>query len=252
MICIIVCFNLALPLAGQMQQITYWLDFLNSSLSLPPPLSIPKWKIILVGVRSDEQQDFSLTQNSNLITTWKNIWPQLPISSTLFTTSSLKSAESVTNLFQFVEKECGQIFDHHATQIPSKYQKVLSKLQDIAKENDLIHWKDFHNKLEPELQMGEAEFKTMLQYIKAIGRIVLLLTGFVFTDPTIAPKIAAKFVSPKEVRLALLKQETAKVQILDETDIGCLLDIDTTKNNRYISNVSFLYSFLFYFYNNTI
>jgi hypothetical protein len=52
----------------------------------------------------------------------------------------------------------------------------------------------------------------------------------VFTDPTLAPAIAAKFVSPINVRLALLKKETEKVEILDSTDVGCLLDID---NKRY-------------------
>jgi len=81
--------------------------------------------------------------------------------------------------------------------------------------------------------VNETSFKIMLQYTQAIGKIVWLPNGMIFTDPTIAPKIAAKFVSPKQVRLSLLKQETEKVQILDETEVGCLLDIDTSDNERW-------------------
>jgi hypothetical protein len=107
----------------------------------------------------------------------------------------------------------------------------------------LLHWEDLHTKLGKEFNMDEASFKCMLKYIQSIGRIVWLPTGWVFTDPTLAPKIAAKFVSPREVRLALLKQDTDKVQILDSTEVGCLLDIDTSDNDKYdfVIHVQFVY-----------
>jgi hypothetical protein len=229
---VLICFNLGQSLDEQILQITYWLNYLNSSLILSPLSSIPKWNVILVGVRADEQQDFSLTQDPLLISAWKKKWSKIPIVSKVFAVSSLKSPESVQHLLQFVEEECSHIFDNHTAQIPTSYQHFLSKLQDISKQYPIIHWKDLHSNFGSEIKGGEAGFKTMLQYIKSIGRIVWLPTGFVFTDPTIAPKIAAKFVSPKGVRLALLKKETDKVQILDETEIGCLLDIDTSDNER--------------------
>lgn len=235
---ILVCFNLGLPADEQTQQISLWLDFLNSSLPLPPlPVSgkVPKWNITLVGVHSDEQQDFSITGNSQMISSWRRRWPRLPICSSLFTVSSLTSVESVQELLSFVESECGRIMDTHATQIPSSYKQFISTLQDFSKDQSLIHWEVLFNQFGPQIKMAKQAFKTMLLYLDAIGRVVWLPTGYVFTDPTIAPKIAAKFISPRDVRLALLKKATANVQILDQTEIGSLLDIDTSDNELYVS-----------------
>jgi hypothetical protein len=235
----LVCFNLSTSAGEQIRQISFWLDFLNSSLS-PPPLcstSVPKWNIILVGVRADEQQDFSLTQNPHIITSWKKKWSRLPIAPILFTVSSLKSIQSIQSLLAFVTEACGQILDKHTTQIPTSYHSFMLHLQHLSKESPLLHWSDLHTKLQKnfgaEFKMDEAAFKCMLQYIQSIGRIVWLPTGWVFTDATLAPRIAAKFVSPRDVRLALLKQDTEKVQILDGTEVGCLLDIDTSDNKKY-------------------
>src|SRR5271170_3558586 len=97
----LICFNLGIPLEKQMLQIKFWLDYLNSSLTLSPLSSVPKWNVILVGVRADEQQDLSLTQDSLLICTWKKKWPKIPIASKVFAVSSLKSPESVQSLLQF-------------------------------------------------------------------------------------------------------------------------------------------------------
>jgi hypothetical protein len=151
----------------------------------------------------------------------------------LFTVSSLKSIQSVQCLLTFVTEQCDQIFNKHTTQIPTSYHSFLLQLQHHSKESPLMHWGDLHTTLGKEFKMDKVAFKCMLKYIQSIGRIVWLPTGWVFTDPTLAPKIAAKFVSPREVRLALLKQDTDKVQILDSTEVGCLLDIDTSDNDRY-------------------
>ena len=232
----IVCFNLGEPVLEQTRQISFWLDFFTSSLSIPllKAGSIPKWIIILVGLRSDEQTEFSLTQNpQRMITSWQKKYPRLPISSTLFSVSSLKSPQSVESLIKFVDNECCHIFDEHAVQIPSTYHQFILKLKDLSKQHPLEHWSEIHKKLGDETKQDSSSFKLMLQYFHSIGKIVLLPTGFVFTDPTLAPQIAAKFISPKEVRLRLLKQETDKVEILDGTDVGCLLEIDTSDNNRY-------------------
>jgi hypothetical protein len=235
MIVIIVCFSLGVPVADQLKQIKYWLDFLNSSLSLPPLSSSPKWIIILVGVRADEQRDSSITQNPNIIENWKARWSQLPIYSKIFSVSSLKSTESVQTLLQCVEAECGRIFDKHTTQIPSSYQAFLLKLKDMAKTTPLISWNELFDKFKSEVNMTEMSFKTMLQYIHSIGRIVWLPNGTIFTDSTIAPKIAAKFISPKEVSLAVLREEKEDVQILNESEVGYLLNINSSDNIRYLS-----------------
>ena len=59
---------------------------------------------------------------------------------------------------------------------------------------------------------------------------MLLEGGRVFTNPTLAPSIAAKFVSPEEVRARLLRKDG--VQILTEKDIGSVLRIDTGKQEK--------------------
>jgi hypothetical protein len=48
----------------------------------------------------------------------------------------------------------------------------------------------------------------------------------VCTSPTLVPTIAAKFISPEDVQMGLLKEATDTVQILDKTEVGCLLCID--------------------------
>ena len=55
----LVCYDLAQPMNEQIKQVNYWLNFLNSSLDLPPP-PVPedsKWNIMIIGTRSDMQQD---------------------------------------------------------------------------------------------------------------------------------------------------------------------------------------------------
>src|SRR3978361_242040 len=81
--------------------------------------------------------------------------------------------------------------------------------------------------------MDPQSFKCMIHYLHAIGRIVLIeKSGLIFTNPTLAPKIAAKFVSPEEVRFRLLKGEDENVQLLTEEDIGCLININVGDNKR--------------------
>ena len=138
MTAMLICFNLGTPLEVQMLQITFWLNYLSSSLTLPPLSCAPKWSVILVGVRADEQQDFSLTQHTHLVSTWKQKWPKIPIASKIFAVSSIKSPESVQTLLQFIEGECNHIFNKHTNQIPTSYQHFISKLQDISKQHHTI------------------------------------------------------------------------------------------------------------------
>jgi hypothetical protein len=233
---ILLCFNLGSPLSEQTRQLSFWLDFLNSSLSLPalpPPGTIPKWSITLVGVRADEQTEFDLTNNPRAISVWKKRYPRLPISPAVFSVSSLSSTESVQTLLQFATEECSRIFDQHTVQIPSTYHQFLQKLKQIGKDNPVVHWTELHKMVDPEAHQDLESFKFMLQYCQSIGRVVWLPSGSVYTDPTMAPKIAAKFVSPRAVRLELLKRESERVEILDGTEVGCLLDIDVSESSRY-------------------
>jgi GTPase SAR1 family protein len=184
-----VCFNLGAPVTEQTRQIAFWLDYFNSSYILPPiyPQSIPKWIIILVGVRADEQTDFFLTQNPLMVTSWQMKYPRLPISSKLFLVSSLKSPESVESLIKFVDIECGCIFDQHTVLIPSTYHQFISNLKGLAIQHPLVNLTELRNKLGVEAVQDERAFKSMLQYFHSIGKIVWLLTtgymsGFDFSN----------------------------------------------------------------------
>lgn len=138
--------------------------------------------------------------------------------------------ESVQQLFKFVEQECELIFSKHSVSIPSVYHKILPQIRQQSQLSPFIHWKQLQQQLGAGID--DPAFQTMLQYFTAIGKIIWLPSGIVITDPTVAPKIAAKFVSPTEVRLMLLKREDEKVQILEMSEVGCLLDIDTANNER--------------------
>lgn len=235
----LVCFNLSEPLDEQKQQVSQWLDFLNSSLPLPYHLSnapnlMPSCRVILIGLQSDQQTEFQLTHNpQQSIAAWRSRWSRLPIMSSLFSVSSITSLPSVQRLLFFVEEECNQIFNKFAIQIPSSYRKVLSQFRNRPKDNFLVHWHDLFQEVvgQGTANMDILAFQTMLRHFAAIGRIIWLPTGFVFMEPQVASKIAAKFVSPLEVRLTLLKQHDESVQILNKSEVGSLLNINTTNND---------------------
>ncbi len=50
MVLYIVCFDVSEPVEQQTEQISYWLEFLNSALPLPTTVSDTKWSIILAGI----------------------------------------------------------------------------------------------------------------------------------------------------------------------------------------------------------
>jgi hypothetical protein len=60
----------------------------------------------------------------------------------------------------------------------------------------------------------------------------LVMLYIVCTNPEVVPKIAATFISPEDVHLKLLKDETDSVQLLNTNDIDCLLDINIDYSER--------------------
>src|SRR3984957_9951386 len=125
MVVYVVCFDLAAPLETQRQQVTYWLDFLNSSLPTVLSTSIPKWKVMIVGTRKDRCEDSFLS--SDIIPSWKSKWTNLPIHDQLFLVSAF-SKEGVRGLLQSIEGTCNEIFFHHTTLIPALYKIILNSI----------------------------------------------------------------------------------------------------------------------------
>lgn len=235
MVAYLLCFDLGATVHEQMDQVRYWLDFLNSSLLLPSRAASgdEKWTIILVGLRSDLHQKGSPMLQQQHLNAWKKKWPRLPIFNQMFMVSSTTSVESANKLFETVRNQCDSIFSKHCVLIPSSFRKVLTSIQSQAAQVDNVD----KNLVDiDELfkihggGMKISSFKEALQYLHAIGRIVVLSNGIVCTNASLVPQIAAKFVSPEEVRMELLKKESASVEILSGEEVGCLLGIDTSSN----------------------
>lgn len=229
MIVYLVCFNLSLSLNEQTEQIAYWLNFLCSSLPLPPVISSnPNWSIILVGVQADRQHPSSSNLQSHL-SAWQGQWLALPLHHKIFMVSSMTSEDSVRDLLLEVERVCTNIFAVHATQIPTIYSDVLESIKlaptSILSQNVELyaeHGKDI-NKL---------VFDEMLRYFHQIGHIVCLKGNLVCTDPQLVPKIAAKFVSPEDVQASLLTRDFKNIQILSREDVGLVLNINIANVER--------------------
>lgn len=233
MVVYMLCFDLKQSRQEQLEQIAYWLDYLNSTLTFQSQSAhgSSKWCILLVGLRSDLQDSSSI--QSKHLASWQHKYPRLVIVDTLFTVSSLKSIESVQELCQALEVQCGRIFDLHSVRIPSSYRMILLTLEARPTSQPLVPWELLLQEQQQSMpELNEATFLSALHYLHAIGRIVFLRTGMVCTSPSLVPQIAAKFVSPEDVQLSLLRKDIEEVQILSKRDIGCLLQLGASNNTR--------------------
>jgi hypothetical protein len=101
----LLCFDLSAPTDTQLAQVQYWLDFLNSALSLPPggsKYSIhSNWVILLVGVKSDLQQSKISRLQQRHLQSWQERFPRLPLFPHLFYVSS-KSANGIKDLLKSI------------------------------------------------------------------------------------------------------------------------------------------------------
>lgn len=199
MVVYLVCFDLGATMEVQMEQV----KFLDSSLfSSSTPQKDGKWVIFIVGLRSDLRKGDAMFKQNHL-DSWMNLWPHLPIFNQIFMVSSITALQGAHDLFRVIQKECDRIFESHTTLVPVQYKKVLEYLQSIPDENCFI--------TEAEVSKRFDKAKPALLYLHAIGRIVLFHNGMVCTNTSIASKIAAKFISPEEVRIQLLKDSASNV-----------------------------------------
>lgn len=228
-----VCFDMKEPIQVQIQQIAYWLDFLNSTLSLPPRSVgvTPTWCIIIVGLRSD-QSDPSMLIKTRHLEAWQQKYPRLVIMNKLFIVSALKSDESVQLLQIALELECDRIFNTNSVKIPRSYKSIMHTLENRPVTDILVPWKILLVEQQTTLKIAPTTFFAALQYLHAIGRIVLLKNGMVCTDPQLVPQMAAQFISPEEVQINLLK-DIANVQILTKQEVGCVLRITMSNDIRF-------------------
>lgn len=142
--------------------------------------------------------------------------------------------ESVQQFRSILEVECSNIFALHSIRIPCSYRLILQHLARHINSEFLVDSTALYQELRGHLNVDQQTVQSALHFLHSIGRIVLLSSGMVCTNPGLVPQIAAKFISPEDVQCELLKRETENVQILDKAEVGCLLQIDSSNNKRYL------------------
>jgi hypothetical protein len=221
MVAYLLCFDVSTPIDDQIAQIDYWLDFLNSALPLSQIDSKyntnSKWVVLPVGLKTDLPGATKSGLQDSHLKIWINRFPHLPIFPQLFTVSA-KENIGVGYLKQVLESECDRIFSRHTAMIPKSYRNILMDFKALQAPTyqDVLYKKYSHG-------LTSEGFNIAIQYLHAIGRLAVLKTKLIFPDPMVASQIAAKFVSPEEVRKSLLTK--GGVQILDKNQIENLLDI---------------------------
>lgn len=241
MVVYLVCYDLSKPLDEQREQMRHWIEFLNSALPLPQTSTKyndnSKLVIIPVGLKSDLMDPSKPTLKPVHLLAWTSQFPRLPIFPHLFRVSAVESEASIIELKHAIEGQCNRIFSKHSILIPSAYRGILKDLQSLPESAiRLSHLFDRYSH-----GLTFSGFHAAIHYLAAIGRIVALKSGIVYPDPKIATKTAAKFVSPEEVRMSLLTSDG--VEILDEQQVGYLLNIGKSSNKYLVSlllsNVTF-------------
>ncbi len=278
MVVYLVCFDLSATPQQQRDQIFFWLQFLHSSIpDLPQILPSTNnnnnnsnisddknWRVMVVGLKMDKKNETTFTSRS--IHSWKSQMPNLPIFNQLFEVSSLHAQQSVQELLDSISLVCTQIFDNHTILIPSSFRKLLQSIHNMGSPSTplypntssssqpppsmslqptnsfLIHVEQLHQQLQAECDMDLPSFKYALRYLHAIGHIVYLRNELICTIPSMIPKLLAKFISPIEVQNLLLCN--SNVQILNEEQIGFILQVNSTNDTRYSSTTFFVFYFL--------
>ena len=142
MVVYLVCYSLQVPASEQESQVGFWLQFLNSALPMTSQLASSKWKVMMVGLRSDEAHPSSNFTKED-IGYWQQRFKRIPLyKDELFAISSKSSPGSVAHLLQAVESVCSTIFQAHCVRIPSSYRKMLEIIQSLPKEQHFSSTED--------------------------------------------------------------------------------------------------------------
>ncbi len=146
----------------------------------------------------------------------------------MFFVSAKASRNGLQELLEGIAILCQDILDKGSVCIPSAYKKSLSYIQSSVE--TLLPISTLHKQLGESSGMDFRMFECAIHYFHSIGRVVCLSNGVVCTNPVQIPQMAAKFISPENVRMSLLK---TSVQILDSEEIACILqEFDSTLNPR--------------------
>jgi hypothetical protein len=233
MVVYLLCYSLEASPEEQCRQIAFWLEYLNSALPLSrnsPSARTSKWNIMIVGLRSDMMHK-SPSLVSSSVSSWQYKYKKLPLyTNELFEISSTTSKDSVKHLLQAVQAVCTQIFQHHAVRIPSWYQKLLTSIRAVPQDKSFSSVASIHELVQESCKTDRLAVERALRYFHTTGHVVLLDREVVCVHPVQVPKIAAKFISPEEIRAKLKRQRDW--MFLNEADITYILLINEEDNER--------------------
>lgn len=124
MVVYVVCYDLSMPMENQIEQVNYWLGYLNSLLSpqfsnlnsslssnnhsprasvrsraysTTPYNATPKWSIMLVGTHSDKKHSSGCLNSASLL---QANFPSLPICPVIYKVCALKKPSAMKKLYQ--------------------------------------------------------------------------------------------------------------------------------------------------------
>lgn len=223
-----VCFDLAVDQQQQRAQIRYWLDYLHSLLAthagrsaIPDADAKSKWRVILVGLRSDLHIATSKVASfsADWIRGWQQAWPDLPLHQEPFMVSKFENA-SVTHLFQVVKQECKCILNTIAKKIPRPYLRLLNKLQ--KEEAFIVDIQD----LQKYMHGISDKLLPALHYLHATGDVVLFDDGTVCLRPSEISSMIAQFISPDSVQQHLPHITSQHAEILTTEQVGRILQLN--------------------------
>lgn len=194
----LVCYDLRVNPKAQLQQILYWLEYLNAILV--PDSKDSSWEVIIVGLCSDKCKDKEASKNIVKVSTWKSQIPNIPISSKTFMVSSYIDKSSLLELLSELEQHFSNLFLTYTAEIPTIYRNILEHVQttkESHKDRVQAFWKDI-------------DVHLALRFLHSIGEIVYLPNGMIFPNPSIISSIFAQFVSPEHVQLELASKMIAQ------------------------------------------
>jgi hypothetical protein len=233
MVVYILCYDYSTSPDIQNSQLSYWFDFLQSTLSISSFEAKSKWQVVVVGTKSDKctskPKQFSLP----IPPSWKVQWPNLSFFNNQFIVSS-HNLKGISLFLSELNQICHSIIEQNYLLVPRKYNKLLDSIKSIPQDQCIMPT----SQLEASFSWGDHnQFQLALKYFHAIGQVVLLHnSGLICVSPQVIPKITAEFISPESVRHKLLRKH--RVTIMNKSQIGAVLEV-SEENKEYALCYSF-------------
>lgn len=239
----VVCFDLSAPVNDQRRQISTWLQYLNSLLTINnttssvPVSTNPSCSIILVGTKADLMGDKNVIKNARA---YQQSFPSLHFVEKVHHISTLYNQASVRDLIVDIEGQCSRIMNEHTNLIPLSYQRLLKDISSIESASPILPITAIQSVPNTKWKKNPGLMKRGLTHLHSVGEIALFGEDKICKRPEEVSRLMAKFISPSDVRNSLLCNEEDSVNILPTSRISEILEVNI---NRFV--VSWCFFILF-------